>query len=75
MLKNSKILDFLDTLKLIKKNIFKDVIFEKLNLLDFDDLISMGYHRPLKKFLSVELELIKNFNFITKIFENIKYWL
>ena len=72
ILKNSKILDFLDTKAYKEKNIFKDVIFEKLNLLDFDDLINMGYHRALKKYLSVELELIKNFNFITKNKENIK---
>lgn len=66
ILENTKILNFLDSKTYISENIFKNEIKEKLKLLDFDDLANIEIHKELNNILSVEIELLKNFNIITK---------
>ena len=66
MLDKSPILDFLDTKKYREQKIFKEEIKEKLKLLDFEDFVLMTYSNKLRLFLSVGIDLLKNFNLVTK---------
>lgn len=66
ILENTKILRFLESKTYISQNIFKNEIKEKLKLFDFDDLVNIEHHCYLNSILSVEIELLKNFNLITK---------
>ena len=66
ILETTNILDFLDSRTYISKNIFKNEIKEKLKLLDFDDLANIEHPSYLNSILSVEIELLNNFNLITK---------
>ena len=65
MLDKSPILDFLDTKKYREQKIFKEEIKEKLKLLDFEDFVLMTFNK-LRLFLSVDIDLLKNFNLVTK---------
>lgn len=66
ILENTKILRFLESKTYISQNIFKNEIKEKLKLLDFDDLANIEHPSYLNSILSVEIDLLKNFNLITK---------
>jgi hypothetical protein len=66
------ILDFLDAKFYRDNNIYKEDIFEKLKLLDFEDILYVDNSHELRLYLSVDIQLLKIFNFITKHKENIK---
>ena len=66
LIKTTGFLGFLDAKFYKEKNIYKEDILEKLKLLDFEDLLYTDNSYYLRSYLSVDIDLIKSFNFITK---------